>query len=104
MGSAMSNAVPGAYASSHAGLRRLQEKLQAKSRPQPAYLLVQESGPEHQKTFVVRALWEGIVLGEGTGRSKKQAETAAAIEAMREKRWEQAAEKDSTVASQGAAV
>jgi dsRNA-specific ribonuclease len=28
-------------------------------------------------------------LGKGTGRSKKQAETAAALEAMREKRWQE---------------
>ena len=37
------------------------------------------TGPEHAKTFVVRAVWEGIELGQGTGKSKKQAETAAAI-------------------------
>jgi dsRNA-specific ribonuclease len=36
----------------------------------------------------VKAIWEGIVLGEGTGRNKKQAETAAAVEAMRLKLWE----------------
>ena len=47
-----------------------------------------QAGPEHSKTFVVRAVWEGIELGQGTGKSKKQAETAAAIEAMRKKRWE----------------
>jgi dsRNA-specific ribonuclease len=33
-------------------------------------------------------MWEGIELGQGTGRSKKQAETAAAVEAMEAKRWE----------------
>jgi ribonuclease-3 len=49
-----------------------------------------QTGPEHSKTFVVRAVWEGIELGQGTGKSKKQAETAAAIEAMRERRWEKA--------------
>jgi len=67
----------------------LQELLQAISPRSPAYEVISQTGPEHKKTFVVRALWEGIVLGEGTGRSKKQAETAAAVEAMREKRWEQ---------------
>jgi dsRNA-specific ribonuclease len=30
-----------------------------------------------------------MVLGQGGGRSKKQAETAAALEAMQLKRWEQ---------------
>jgi ribonuclease-3 len=52
--------------------------------------MVSQSGPEHEKLFVVRALWEGIELGEGAGRSKKQAETAAAVEAMKERRWEKA--------------
>jgi ribonuclease-3 len=77
----------------------LQELLQAISPRSPAYEVISQSGPQHEKTFVVRALWEGIALGEGTGRNKKQAETAAAIEAMRHKRWEQAAEKNSTAAS-----
>jgi ribonuclease-3 len=69
---------------------QLQELLQSISPRSPAYELLSQSGPEHAKTFVVRAVWEGIALGEGTGRSKKQAETAAAIEAMKEKRWEKA--------------
>ena len=75
----------------------LQELLQAISPRSPVYELISQTGPEHEKTFVVRAVWEGIMLGEGTGRSKKQAETAAAEEAMRQKRWE--AEKQSTTAS-----
>ena len=67
---------------------QLQELLQAISPRSPAYEVISQTGPEHQKTFIVRALWEGIELGQGTGRSKKQAETAAAIEAMEAKRWE----------------
>src|SRR6266513_5815626 len=66
----------------------LQELLQSISPRSPVYEVVSQSGPEHAKTFVVKAVWEGIVLGEGTGRNKKQAETAAAIEAMQLKRWE----------------
>lgn len=73
----------------------LQELLQSISPQSPVYELVSQSGPEHEKTFISQVVWEGTVLGRGTGRSKKQAETAAAIEAMREKRWEQAAEKNS---------
>ncbi len=68
---------------------QLQELLQAISPRSPVYEVISQTGREHEKTFVVRALWEGITLGEGTGRSKKQAETAAAVEAMKEKRWEQ---------------
>ena len=70
----------------------LQELLQSISPRSPLYELVSQSGPEHEKTFVSEVLWEGIVLGEGTGRSKKQAETAAALEALQLKRWEKSPE------------
>ena len=66
----------------------LQELLQSISPRSPAYEVVSQSGPEHDKTFIVRALWEGIELGQGVGKSKKQAETAAALEAMARKLWE----------------
>jgi ribonuclease III len=66
----------------------LQELLQSISPRSPIYELVSQSGPEHEKTFVSEVLWEGIVLGQGSGRSKKQAETAAALEALQLKRWE----------------
>jgi ribonuclease-3 len=67
----------------------LQEVLQAISPRSPVYELLSECGPEHEKTFVVRVIWEGMALGQGSGRSKRQAETAAACEAMQTKRWEQ---------------
>ena len=66
----------------------LQELLQSISPRSPVYELVSQSGPEHEKTFVSQVVWEGIVLGQGNGRSKKQAETAAALEALQSKRWE----------------
>ena len=66
----------------------LQELLQSISPQSPVYQLISQSGPEHDKTFVVQAVWEGIVLGHGKGRSKKQAETAAALEAMELKKWQ----------------
>jgi ribonuclease-3 len=65
----------------------LQEVLQSISPRSPLYELISQSGPEHEKTFVVQAVWEGIVLGQGSGQSKKQAETAAALEAMKLERW-----------------
>ncbi|MFL6499528.1 MAG: ribonuclease III [Candidatus Udaeobacter sp.] len=70
----------------------LQELLQSISPRSPLYELVSQSGPEHEKTFVSEVLWEGIVLGQGTGRSKKQAETAAALQALQLKRWEKSPE------------
>jgi len=66
----------------------LQELLQSISPHSPVYELVSQSGPEHEKVFVSRVLWEEIVLGHGNGRSKKQAETAAALEALQLKRWD----------------
>jgi len=66
----------------------LQELLQSISQQSPVYELIRQSGPEHEKTFAVQVVWEGKVLGKGSGRSKKQAETAAALEAMESKRWQ----------------
>jgi ribonuclease-3 len=68
----------------------LQELLQSISPRSPVYEVLSQTGPEHDKRFVVQAVWEGIVLGKGRGRSKKQAETAAAEEAMELKRWKKA--------------
>ena len=67
----------------------LQELLQSIAPTSPVYEVISQSGPEHQKTFVVEAKWEGMVLGRGEGRNKKQAETAAAEEALRLRVWEQ---------------
>jgi ribonuclease-3 len=82
----------------------LQELLQAISPRSPVYELLSESGREHEKVFLVRVLWEGLPLGEGVGRSKKQAETAAALEAMHLRRWEQQATLESVQASQAASA
>jgi len=66
----------------------LQELLQSISPHSPVYELISQSGPEHEKTFVSQVVWEGIILGQGSGRSKKQAETAAALEALQWRRWD----------------
>ena len=66
----------------------LQELLQSISPNSPGYEVISQSGPEHEKLFVVEARWEGMVLGKGSGRNKKQAETAAAEDALRVKLWE----------------
>ncbi|MEP6821301.1 MAG: ribonuclease III [Chthoniobacterales bacterium] len=78
----------------------LQELLQSISPRSPVYELLAESGREHEKTFLVRVRWEGLALGQGEGRSKKQAETAAAQEAMLKKLWEQSVTLESIQASQ----
>lgn len=43
-----------------------------------------------------------MALGEGSGRSKKQAETAAALQAMQRKSWEQTATIEDVQANQAA--
>jgi ribonuclease-3 len=66
---------------------QLQELLQAISPRSPVYELLAQHGREHEKTFYVRVVWETQVLGEGSGRSKKQAESAAALAALKDRRW-----------------
>ncbi len=66
---------------------QLQELLQAISPRSPVYELLAQHGREHEKTFSVRVAWENQVLGEGSGRSKKQAESAAALAALKAQLW-----------------
>ncbi len=47
------------------------------------YFMAGESGPDHDKTFIVEVKLNSNVIGTGTGRSKKQAEQMAAKEALR---------------------
>lgn len=61
---------------------RLQEVLQGRGAPAPEYRIVNESGPEHHKTFVSEVLVEGRSAATGTGRTKKQAEQKAAEAAL----------------------
>jgi ribonuclease-3 len=61
----------------------LQERL-ARGGRRVRYLVTGESGPPHDKTFTVEARDGEVVLGTGTGSSKKAAEQAAAAEALGE--------------------
>ena len=69
---------------------RLQELLQAISPVSPTYQIIHQSGPEHQKTFIAKVIWEDRELGSGDGRSKKEAETAAARTALELALWKAA--------------
>ncbi len=60
----------------------LQEKLQAKLPEAPRYRLVSVSGPDHDRTFECAVFHQQIELGRGSGKSKKQAESQAAIDAL----------------------
>ncbi len=60
----------------------LQEKIQERHRSPPTYRVVAQSGPDHDRTFVAEARIGRRVLGSGSGKSKKQAEQAAARAAL----------------------
>ena len=64
----------------------LQELIQNISSILPAYEIVKEHGPDHNKHFLATVSWNGQLLGEGAGRSKKEAEIAAASAAMQNPR------------------
>ncbi len=66
---------------------QLQEVLQAISPISPVYPILSAEGPEHQKHFVAQVTWNGLDLGEGKGHSKKDAETAAARDALKNRKW-----------------
>lgn len=60
----------------------LQEVAQARGWELPDYRHVEESGPDHRKTFTVECWVRGFPAGRGRGRSKKQAEQEAAGHAL----------------------
>lgn len=62
----------------------LQEHLQAERRVTPVYRVVAEEGPDHQKTFVVEVVADGVAMGRASGRTKKDAERTAAAGVLAE--------------------
>ena len=60
----------------------LQELIQRKPEQELHYRMVREYGPDHSKTFVAEVLVGGAAVSEGEGRSKKEAEQAAARSAL----------------------
>ena len=60
----------------------LQEQIQKKKDAQLRYDLIGESGPDHNKQFTVDAYLNDVLIGSGTGRTKKAAEQQAAYEAL----------------------
>lgn len=61
---------------------QLQEWCQQHVRGLPAYHVMEESGPDHHKTFEVTVSIEQTLYGRGRGRSKKVAEQQAAKQAL----------------------
>jgi len=61
----------------------LQDYSQKKYQKPPLYKVMSEMGPDHSKVFLVAAFIDDAELGRGSGSSKKEAEQAAAEDAIR---------------------
>jgi len=61
---------------------KLQVIAQDAWRKTPAYRLVKEEGHIHSKIFTIQVLFDNEIMGEATGRSRKEAEHLAAKNAM----------------------
>lgn len=67
---------------------KFQEKAQEKVSITPSYEVVKETGPDHDKNFVVGVFLENEKVAEGEGSSKQEAEESAAKKALEVKSWE----------------
>ncbi|MFH1031967.1 MAG: ribonuclease III [Chloroflexota bacterium] len=74
----------------------LQELIQAREHKSPTYHLIEAMGPDHNRSFIVEVRLTGNVLGKGTGRSKKEAESEAARSALEKLRANRASRIKST--------
>jgi len=61
---------------------RLQEVVQARKITQIRYVVLDEQGPDHSKIFQMNVIVNDLVVGTGSGRSKKEAEQLAAKMAL----------------------
>ncbi len=66
---------------------RFQELAQAHDSITPAYRLVNQEGPSHNREFTVEVLLGDQVVGRGQGRNKQTAAQAAARAALMERGW-----------------
>ena len=64
---------------------KLQEEMQSEYRESVHYVTISETGPSHDRTYVVNVLFNDIVLASGTGKSKKAAEEDAAKNALKKR-------------------
>lgn len=61
---------------------RLQEVTQRRFGETPTYTVVEASGPDHDRAYVVEIRVGGELRGRGAGKSKKEAAQGAALEAL----------------------
>jgi ribonuclease-3 len=60
----------------------LQQETQRRYHAVPRYAMVRETGPDHEKIFQISVSIEGLTMGQGAGKTKKEAEQRAAHEAL----------------------
>lgn len=65
----------------------LQEKVQEVEGATPHYSVIRETGPDHDKQFIVGVYMRENLLAQGSGKSKQEAEQDAARNALEEKGW-----------------
>jgi len=65
----------------------LQEKVQEVDGVTPSYAVIRETGPDHDKHFIVGVYVKDTLVAEGDGKSKQEAEQSAAREALDKKGW-----------------
>ena len=63
---------------------QLQEAVHAQGQPTPVYHVTEVTGPAHERMFTVEVRVDDTILGRGSGKSKKLAETEAACSALEE--------------------
>lgn len=65
----------------------VQEKAQEKFKVTPSYRVISETGPDHDKLFVVGVYFGNDKVADGEGKSKQEAETNAAKGALEKNKW-----------------
>ena len=62
---------------------RFQEAVQSKTHITPSYKVIFEEGPDHQKKFVIGVYIDDVLISEGKGESKQEAQQNAAYNAIK---------------------
>ena len=66
---------------------RFQEEAQEKVGVTPSYQVLSETGPDHNKSFVIGIYLEDELVAKGEGTSKQEAQMSAAENGLKEKKW-----------------
>lgn len=66
---------------------RFQEESQDKTGVTPSYRVLEESGPDHDKKFIVGVYLEDEIVAKGEGQSKQEAQRSAAEKGLEIKKW-----------------